>query len=68
MIPTITIIPTTATIIQINALLEVVAGTGAGVKPEIGIFTVALYLPSKAVKMRDSDLTELFLNNIVGVC
>ena len=66
MIPTITIIPTIATIIQINALLEVVLG--AGVKPEIGIFTVALYLPSKAVKMRDSDLTELFLNNIVGVC
>ena len=53
MIPTITIIPTIATIIQINALLEVVLG--AGVKPEIGIFTVALYLPSKAVKDRDSD-------------
>jgi hypothetical protein len=27
----------------------------AGVKPEIGIFTVALYFPSKAVKIRDSD-------------
>jgi len=53
MIPTITIIPTIATIIQINALLEVVPG--AGVKPEIGIFTVALYFPSKAVKDRDSD-------------
>ena len=66
MIPTITIIPTIATIIQINALLEVVLG--AGVKPKIGIFTVALYLPSKAVKMRDSDFTELFLNNIVGLC